>query len=73
MRRHIYTNLCHTQRSFLDNCVSMKKLFLFAFLSIASLPAFSDIRHNNDIDVKVHVDGDDVLVDVNFLVLASTR
>lgn len=51
----------------------MKKFFLFAFLSLVSLPAFSDVRHDQDMDVKVRIDGDDVLVDVNFAVPAPAR
>lgn len=52
----------------------MRKLvsFLFLFCLISS-PSLADVHHDKDIDVKVNIDGDDVLVDVAFSVQVSPQ
>ena len=49
----------------------MKNLLMLVLLGVLCVPAYADSPHDKNIVVKVYLDGEDVLVDVNFTVLAS--
>ena len=51
----------------------MKNLLMLVLLGLLCVPAYADSRQDKDIEVKVHLDGEDLLIDMNFTVLASTR
>jgi carbon monoxide dehydrogenase subunit G len=53
-----------------DGC--MKNLLMLVLLGVLYVPAYANNPHE-DIEVKVHLEGDDMLVDANFAVPASTR
>ena len=51
----------------------MKNLLMLVLLGVLCVPAYADSPHDKGIEVKVYLDGEDVLVDVNFTVPASIR
>jgi carbon monoxide dehydrogenase subunit G len=51
----------------------MRNLLILLLLGVLSIPVYADNLHNKDIEVKVQVVGDDMLVDANLTVPASTR
>ncbi len=50
-----------------------KNILLLLLLGILCVPAYADDHNDKDIEINVHLDGDDVLVDVSFTVLASAH
>ena len=51
----------------------MKKLFLLLLVWLLMAGAYADPQHDKDIEVKVQVAGETVVVDVNLLVSATRQ
>lgn len=51
----------------------MKKLFLLIFLCLPAVPTFADEPPGEDIEVKVQIEGEDVIVDLSLMVPATQQ
>ena len=51
----------------------IKLSFFFLMLCFFQAHACADVRHDNEIEVKVQIEGEDVFVDVNFTVPAPAK
>ncbi|MFH1027060.1 MAG: SRPBCC family protein [Pseudomonadota bacterium] len=49
----------------------MKTLLMLVLLGFLCVPAYADSPNDKDIEVKVYLDGEDVMIDANFTVPAS--